>query len=94
MANKELAKIDPEAVAEKIRQDKALTLIEAAVGFDIPYTYLKRMEGLPLIANRLFPSDFVRWRRQQTGLESKPVEQARPRAQAADKPYVPRRMRD
>ena len=61
-------------VAMKLRQEnRALSLRQLGAAYGLGYTRIKQMQampGFPLIAGKVIPSDFDRWRLMQTGLSS------------------------
>ncbi len=85
--NKQLAAIDVESVRLKVQHEQGLTLAEASVYYDLPYSSLRawKREGLPLVAGKLFHSDFVIWRRRLTGLESMPQAAVHPSGRGVGK---------
>ena len=60
--------------AMKLRQDnRALSLRQLGAAYGLGYVRIKQMQalpGFPLIAGKVIPSDFDRWRLMQTGLNS------------------------
>ena len=60
--------------AMKLRQEnRALSLRQLGAAYGLGYVRVKRMQalpGFPLIAGKVIPSDFDRWRLMQTGLGS------------------------
>lgn len=61
-------------VAMKLRQEnQALSLRQLGAAYGFGYVRIKQMQalpGFPLIAGKVIPSDFDRWRLMQTGLSS------------------------
>jgi hypothetical protein len=61
-------------IAMKLRQDnRALSLRQLGAAYGLGYVRIKQMQALPrfpLIAGKVIPSDFDRWRLMQTGLSS------------------------
>lgn len=61
-------------VAMKLRQqNQALSLRQLGAAYGFGYVRIKQMQalpGFPLIAGKVIPSDFDRWRLMQTGLSS------------------------
>ena len=61
-------------VAMKLRQEnQALSLRQLGAAYGFGYVRIKQMQalpGFPLIAGKVIPSDFDRWRLMQTGLNS------------------------
>ena len=61
-------------IAMKLRQEnQALSLRQLGAAYGFGYVRIKQMQalpGFPLIAGKLIPSDFDRWRLMQTGLSS------------------------
>jgi len=60
--------------AMKLRQEnQALSLRQLGAAYGFGYVRIKQMQslpGFPLIAGKVIPSDFDRWRLMQTGLNS------------------------
>jgi len=60
--------------AMKLRQEnRALSLRQLGAAYGLGYVRIKQMQalpGFPLIAGKVIPSDFDRWRLMQTGLSS------------------------
>ena len=60
--------------AMKLRQEnRALSLRQLGAAYGLGYVRVKRMQalpGFPLLAGKVIPSDFDRWRLIQTGLNS------------------------
>ena len=60
--------------AIKLRQEnQALSLRQLGAAYGFGYVRIKQMQalpGFPLIAGKVIPSDFDRWRLMQTGLSS------------------------
>jgi len=60
--------------AMKLRQEnQALSLRQLGAAYGFGYVRIKQMQalpGFPLIAGKVIPSDFDRWRLMQTGLSS------------------------
>ena len=60
--------------AMKLRQEnRALSLRQLGAAYGLGYVRIKQMQalpGFPLIAGKVIPSDFDRWRLMQTGLNS------------------------
>ncbi|MCX8512616.1 MAG: hypothetical protein ORN83_12735 [Chthoniobacteraceae bacterium] len=58
----------------KLRQEnRALSLRQLGAAYGLGYVRIKQMQalpGFPLIAGKVIPSDFDRWRLLQTGLSS------------------------
>ena len=58
----------------KLRQEnRALSLRQLGAAYGLGYVRIKQMQalpGFPLIAGKVIPSDFDRWRLMQTGLSS------------------------
>ena len=55
------------------KQDRALSLRQLGAAYGLGYVRIKQMQalpGFPLIAGKVIPSDFDRWRLLQTGLNS------------------------
>ena len=55
------------------KQDRALSLRQLGAAYGLGYVRIKQMQALPefpLIAGKVIPSDFDRWRLMQTGLNS------------------------
>ena len=61
-------------IAMKLRQEnRALSLRQLGAAYGLGYVRIKQMQALPafpLIAGKVIPSDFDRWRLIQTGLNS------------------------
>ena len=61
-------------IAMKLRQqNQALSLRQLGAAYGFGYVRIKQMQalpGFPLIAGKVIPSDFDRWRLMQTGLNS------------------------
>ena len=61
-------------IAMKLRQqNQALSLRQLGAAYGLGYVRIKQMRelpGFPLIAGKVIPSDFDRWRLMQTGLNS------------------------
>jgi len=61
-------------VAMKLRQEnQALSLRQLGAAYGFGYVRIKQMQalpGFPLIAGKVIPSDFDRWRLMQAGLSS------------------------
>ena len=61
-------------IAMKLRQEnQALSLRQLGAAYGFGYVRIKQMQalpGFPLIAGKVIPSDFDRWRLMQTGLSS------------------------
>jgi len=61
-------------IAMKLRQqNQALSLRQLGAAYGLGYVRIKQMRelsGFPLIAGKVIPSDFDRWRLIQTGLNS------------------------
>ncbi len=68
--NAQLAGISYAAAKAKADTDRGLTLRELAVVTEMPYSTVRQWPeaGLPMLGGRVFYSDFVEWRRLQTGL--------------------------
>ena len=60
--------------AMKLRQEnRALSLRQLGAAYGLGYVRIKQMQalpGFPLLAGKVIPSDFDRWRLMQTGLSS------------------------
>ena len=60
--------------AMKLRQEnRALSLRQLGAAYGLGYVRIKRMQalpGFPLLAGKVIPSDFDRWRLMQTALSS------------------------
>ena len=60
--------------AMKLRQEnRALSLRQLGAAYGLGYVRIKQMQalpGFPLLAGKVIPSDFDRWRLMQTGLNS------------------------
>ena len=55
------------------REDRALSLRQLGAAYGLGYVRIKQMQalaGFPMIAGKVIPSDFDRWRLMQTGLNS------------------------
>jgi len=55
------------------KQDRALSLRQLGAAYGLGYVRIKQMKalpGFPLLAGKVIPSDFDRWRLMQTGLSS------------------------
>lgn len=61
-------------IAMKLRQEnRALSLRQLGAAYGLGYVRIKQMQalpGFPLIAGKVIPSDFDRWRLLQAGLSS------------------------
>jgi hypothetical protein len=61
-------------IAMKLRQEnQALSLRQLGAAYGFGYVRIKQMQalpGFPLLAGKVIPSDFDRWRLMQTGLNS------------------------
>ena len=61
-------------IAIKLRQEnQALSLRQLGAAYGFGYVRIKQMQalpGFPLLAGKVIPSDFDRWRLMQTGLNS------------------------
>ena len=61
-------------IAMKLRQEnRALSLRQLGAAYGLGYVRIKQMQalpGFPLLAGKVIPSDFDRWRLMQTGLNS------------------------
>jgi len=61
-------------IAMKLRQEnQALSLRQLGAAYGFGYVRIKQMQalpGFPLLAGKVIPSDFDRWRQMQTGLSS------------------------
>lgn len=69
-------------IAMKLRQEnRALSLRQLGAAYGLGYVRIKQMQalpGFPLIAGKVIPSDFDRWRLAQSGLSSpRPVSRLR-----------------
>jgi len=56
------------------REDRALSLRQLGAAYGLGYVRIKQMQalpGFPLIAGKVIPSDFDRWRVAQSGLSSR-----------------------
>lgn len=69
---KQLKAITKESVLEKAARNEALTLKELAVLTGYGYSLVRswQNQGLPVLSGRVFPDDFVIWRRGRSGLQS------------------------
>src|SRR5438309_1230172 len=76
MSEKRLSKLDPQEVREKAERNESLTLKELAVWTGYSYEVVRSWQGelptFPLLNGKIFPEDFVLWRRRKTGLEFGP----------------------
>lgn len=64
----QLRRILFDAVMEKVSRDQALTLKELAVWTGFSYSSVRAWGDLPIINRRIFPQDFILWRRRKSGL--------------------------
>lgn len=90
MSEKRLSKLDAEEVRAKAERNESLTLKELAVWTGFSYGVVRswqneRFPFLPVLNGKIFPEDFVLWRRRRTGLESVLGNGAHPQMPTADK---------
>lgn len=62
-----------ESAMQLRKEDRALSLRQFGAAYGFGYSKIKQLQampGFPLIAGKVIPSDFDRWRLMQTGLSS------------------------
>lgn len=95
--DKQLIKIDPAVVREKIATGQGINLKELAVHIGINYSKARtwaRLPKFPSLDGVIFYADFELWRRDRLGLGSSPQASPRPRAVNAGRSGAPLRKHD
>lgn len=90
MSERRLSKLDPAEVRAKAERNESLTIKELAVWTGYSYEVARSWQicqepRFPLLNGKIFPDDFVLWRRRRTGLEFGPGIGAHPMMQSAGK---------
>lgn len=73
MSEKRLSQLNAEEIRARAERNESLTLKELAVWTRFSYEVVRSWQAdsppLPLLNRKIFPADFVLWRRRKTGLE-------------------------
>lgn len=89
MSEKRLSKLDAAEVRAKAERNESLTLKELAVWTGYSYNVVRSWQGdfpyLPMLNGKIFPEDFVLWRRNRMGWQCGFGNEARQMMPAVDK---------